>query len=69
MILLAPEGVNLVGVRQNRDEHNFFLTEAARKKNERVLVHCLAGVSRSATVAIAYVMYYLRLNFDDAYRY
>ncbi|XP_078494444.1 dual specificity phosphatase [Ciona intestinalis] len=43
--------------------------ESVRVKNERVLVHCLAGVSRSATVAIAYVMYYLRLSFEDAYRF
>uniref|UniRef100_H2Z577 protein-tyrosine-phosphatase n=1 Tax=Ciona savignyi TaxID=51511 RepID=H2Z577_CIOSA len=43
--------------------------ESVRAKNERVLVHCLAGVSRSATVAIAYVMYYLRLSSEDAYRF
>ncbi|XP_077999934.1 uncharacterized protein LOC144452664 [Glandiceps talaboti] len=37
--------------------------------NGKVIVHCLAGVSRSATVAIAYVMNHLRMSSDDAYRY
>ncbi|XP_039253556.2 uncharacterized protein LOC120330721 [Styela clava] len=43
--------------------------EKVRKSNQRVIVHCLAGVSRSATVAIAYVLHYLRINFEDAYRF
>ncbi|XP_064490198.1 dual specificity protein phosphatase 16-like [Ornithodoros turicata] len=33
------------------------------------LVHCLAGVSRSPTVAIAYVMKHLRMTSDEAYRF
>uniref|UniRef100_A0A8C4SCZ5 protein-tyrosine-phosphatase n=2 Tax=Erpetoichthys calabaricus TaxID=27687 RepID=A0A8C4SCZ5_ERPCA len=35
----------------------------------RVLVHCLAGVSRSAAVAIAYTMRHLGMTLDEAYRY
>ncbi|KAL1453542.1 hypothetical protein MTO96_043745, partial [Rhipicephalus appendiculatus] len=40
-----------------------------RESSGCVLVHCLAGVSRSPTVAIAYVMRHLGLSSDDAYRY
>lgn len=43
--------------------------DRVRETNGSVLVHCLAGISRSPTVAIAYVMRHLRLTFDDAFRY
>ncbi|KAG9349968.1 hypothetical protein JZ751_026321 [Albula glossodonta] len=34
-----------------------------------ILIHCAAGVSRSPAVAVAYVMYRLGLDLDDAYRF
>ena len=43
--------------------------DAVRESSSRVLVHCLAGISRSPTIVIAYVMHHLRLSIDDAYRY
>lgn len=43
--------------------------EEGRTKNVGVLVHCLAGVSRSVTVTVAYLMFSLSLSLEDAYEF
>ncbi|XP_039095854.1 dual specificity protein phosphatase 16 isoform X1 [Hyaena hyaena] len=43
--------------------------EKAKACNGCVLVHCLAGVSRSATIAIAYIMKRMDMSLDEAYRF
>ena len=40
-----------------------------RESSSCALVHCLAGISRSPTLAIAYIMRYLGLTTDEAYKY
>lgn len=45
---------------------NDFINEC-RENNDRILVHCNAGVSRSATIVIAYLILKCDFNFNDAY--
>ncbi|KAM9576805.1 dual specificity protein phosphatase 9 [Trichechus inunguis] len=47
-------------------EATAFIDEAL-SQNCGVLVHCLAGVSRSVTVTVAYLMQKLHLSLNDAY--
>uniref|UniRef100_A0A667HNG6 Dual specificity protein phosphatase 8 n=1 Tax=Lynx canadensis TaxID=61383 RepID=A0A667HNG6_LYNCA len=46
-----------------------FIGEGAKLSSCQVIVHCLAGISRSATIAIAYIMKTMGMSSDDAYRF
>ncbi|CAO1623525.1 unnamed protein product [Jaminaea pallidilutea] len=41
--------------------------ESARRKGEKVLVHCRVGVSRSTTIVLAYVMAHLDMSLVESY--
>lgn len=43
--------------------------EQVRLTNGRVLVHCNAGVSRSASIVIAYLMSHQDMDFETAYKH
>lgn len=61
---IADDGI--AGIRRTFDQALGFI-EDARQKGGKVLVHCRVGVSRSATIVIAYLMKELELDLKSAY--
>ncbi|XP_015791306.1 tyrosine-protein phosphatase vhp-1 [Tetranychus urticae] len=47
-------------------EESFQFIEEARKAGRAVLIHCHAGISRSPTIVIAYLMYSQKMSLDKA---
>lgn len=48
---------------------SYFLTDSVRNKGGRVFVHCQAGISRSATICLAYLMRTNRVKLDEAFEF
>ena len=44
-------------------------SDEAREAGAKLLVHCQAGVSRSATITIAFLLQHSRMTMTDAYRF
>ncbi|CAB3405621.1 unnamed protein product [Caenorhabditis bovis] len=43
--------------------------ESVRMEGKKCLIHCLAGISRSPTLCISYIMKHKKMSSDEAYRY
>ncbi|CAF1059248.1 unnamed protein product [Adineta ricciae] len=50
------------------DEAYQFIHQAITR-HEKVLVHCVAGISRSPAIVISFLMRYAQMNLNDAYNY
>ncbi|CAD6195343.1 unnamed protein product [Caenorhabditis auriculariae] len=50
-------------------EKAYRFLENVRESGRKCLIHCLAGISRSPTLAISYIMRHLKLSSEDAYRF
>lgn len=42
-------------------------TDSVKQSGGRVLVHCQAGISRSATICLAYLMHTQRVRLEEAF--
>lgn len=51
--------------------YNFYIfnSDSVKNSNGKVLIHCHAGISRSATICMAYLMATKRLRMEEAYEY
>lgn len=49
------------------DETTTFIHNASLNKDNKILVHCVAGISRSATFVIAYLIRYKKMSPQEAY--
>ncbi|CAG8505705.1 11235_t:CDS:2, partial [Diversispora eburnea] len=55
-----------VNIMEHFDNTYKFIQQALEEENGNILVHCQAGISRSPSVLIAYIMRSRQISFDKA---
>lgn len=50
-------------------DHVYKFIHRAITNNEKVLVHCVAGISRSPAIVISFLMRYAKMTMNDAYEF
>jgi hypothetical protein len=61
--------INIVD-KDDEDVYKYFAeTIEFIENNQPVYVHCRRGISRSATIVIAYLMWKMKLKFEEAYEF
>ena len=48
---------------------SFAFTESARTSGSNILIHCHAGISRSPTIVVAYLMQSQNMSLNSAYKF
>lgn len=56
-------------IKSHFKECNEFIENVIEREKGKVMVHCYAGKSRSASVCIAYLMYKCCMSFQDAFKF
>ena len=59
----------LEDIRAHFENAHVFINEALKDPNSRILVHCFAGVSRSATIIISFLMRFKSMSYHEALRF
>ena len=67
-----PHQLYIPGEDHERFDLSVYFDQAAdwikdKLEETNILVHCLAGVSRSVSLVLAYLMKHKGMNFDDAF--
>nr|CDS29246.1 dual specificity protein phosphatase 14 [Hymenolepis microstoma] len=65
-IQIPVDDIDYSNLRSHFDEVGDRIAREARRGG-KTAVHCMAGISRSATIVLAYLMKYQRLNLSEAY--
>ncbi|XP_011406952.2 PREDICTED: dual specificity protein phosphatase 1B-like isoform X2 [Amphimedon queenslandica] len=67
ILLITAEDMESYDLSQHFDEVTDFI-DKGKEEGAGVFVHCMAGVSRSVTVSVAFLMKYCGMSLSDAAR-
>lgn len=67
-IRVPVDDISVQKIKDHFDAVHQLIHDAIHKERGRVLVHCFAGVSRSSTIVISYLMRYRKMSYLEAFQ-